>query len=57
VNLGPLESPLHQRLSEPMMLDLTKRLIAVPSENPPGNQYEECIRMLFWLTPYPQLEQ
>lgn len=28
------------------MLDLTKRLIAVPSENPPGNQYEECIRIL-----------
>jgi succinyl-diaminopimelate desuccinylase len=45
VNLGPLEYRLHQRLSEPMMLDLTKRLIAVPSENPPGNQYEECIRI------------
>jgi len=29
-----------------MMLDLTKRLIAVPSENPPGNRYEECIRVL-----------
>jgi acetylornithine deacetylase/succinyl-diaminopimelate desuccinylase-like protein len=24
------------------MLDLTKTLIAIPSENPPGNQYEEC---------------
>jgi succinyl-diaminopimelate desuccinylase len=24
------------------MLDLTKRLIAIPSENPPGNCYEEC---------------
>jgi succinyl-diaminopimelate desuccinylase len=46
VNPGPLETRLHQRLSESMMLDLTKRLIAVPSENPPGNQYEECIRIL-----------
>jgi len=46
VNLRPLEFRLHQRLSEPMMLDLTKRLIAVASENPPGNQYEECIRIL-----------
>jgi succinyl-diaminopimelate desuccinylase len=46
MNFGPLESRLQQRLSEPMMLDLTKRLIAVPSENPPGKQYEECIRIL-----------
>ena len=28
------------------MLDLTKRLIAIPSENPPGKQYEECARAL-----------
>ncbi len=28
------------------MLKFTKRLIAIPSENPPGNQYEECIRTL-----------
>jgi len=28
------------------MLELTKRLIAIPSENPPGNQYEECSRIL-----------
>jgi len=28
------------------MLDLTERLIAIPSENPPGNQYDECIRTL-----------
>ena len=28
------------------MLDLTKRLIAIPSENPPGNHYEECVRTL-----------
>ena len=24
------------------MLELTERLIAIPSENPPGNHYEEC---------------
>ena len=29
------------------MLDLTKRLIAIPSENPPGNHYEECASTLF----------
>ena len=29
------------------MLDLTQRLIAIPSENPPGNQYEESARTLF----------
>jgi len=28
------------------MLDLTKRLIAIPSENPPGNHYEECAQIL-----------
>lgn len=28
--------------SEPAMLEFTKRLIAIPSENPPGNQYEGC---------------
>ncbi len=28
------------------MLDLTKRLIAIPSENPPGNYYEECAGIL-----------
>ncbi len=28
------------------MLDLTTRLVAVPSENPPGNHYEECVRIL-----------
>jgi succinyl-diaminopimelate desuccinylase len=37
---------LRQRLSEPAMLDLTKRLIAIPSENPPGDHYEECARTL-----------
>src|SRR5215472_10398531 len=39
-------SRLRKRLSEPAMLELTKRLIAIPSENPPGNQYQECIRTL-----------
>ncbi len=29
------------------MMELTKRLIAIPSENPPGNRYEECARVLF----------
>lgn len=29
------------------MLDLTKRLIQIPSENPPGNHYEECACTLF----------
>ena len=28
------------------MLELTQRLIAIPSENPPGNRYEECARVL-----------
>lgn len=39
-------SQLRERLSTPAMLDLTKRLIAIRSENPPGNQYEECARTL-----------
>ena len=39
-------SHLRARLSEPAMLDLTKRLVAIPSENPPGNHYEECARVL-----------
>jgi acetylornithine deacetylase/succinyl-diaminopimelate desuccinylase-like protein len=28
------------------MLDLTQRLMAIPSENPPGNHYEQCIEIL-----------
>ncbi|MGA8658201.1 MAG: ArgE/DapE family deacylase [Chthoniobacterales bacterium] len=43
----PLSSRLRERLSESAMLDLTRRLIAIPSENPPGNQYEECAGTLF----------
>ncbi|HZD95469.1 MAG TPA: M20/M25/M40 family metallo-hydrolase, partial [Candidatus Sulfotelmatobacter sp.] len=38
---------LQEQLSEPAMLDLTKRLIAISSENPPGNYYEECACTLF----------
>jgi len=47
LDLDQLSSRLFERLSEPAMLDLTKRLIAIPSENPPGNHYEECARTLF----------
>ena len=45
-NTKPLLSRLRERLSEPAMLDLTRRLIGIPSENPPGNEYEECVRTL-----------
>ena len=38
-----LSSRLSARLSEPAMLELTKRLVAIPSENPPGNRYDDCI--------------
>ena len=41
-----LLSRVQARLSEPAMLELTERLIAIPSENPPGNHYEDCIRTL-----------
>ena len=41
-----LLSRLRTRLSETAMLDLARRLIAIPSENPPGNHYEECARIL-----------
>jgi succinyl-diaminopimelate desuccinylase len=47
LNTDQLSSRLLERLSEPAMLDLTKRLIAIPSENPPGNHYEECAGTLF----------
>jgi succinyl-diaminopimelate desuccinylase len=46
LNTKPISSRLRQRLSEPAMLHLTQRLIAIPSENPPGNQYEKCARVL-----------
>lgn len=41
-----LSPRLRERLSESAMLDLTKRLVAVPSENPPGNHYDDCARIL-----------
>jgi len=41
-----LSSRLRKRLSESAMLDLTKRLIAIPSENSPGNHYDESIHTL-----------
>ncbi len=47
LNSKPLSAQLRERLSEPAMLDLTQRLIAIPSENPPGNRYEECAGILF----------
>jgi acetylornithine deacetylase/succinyl-diaminopimelate desuccinylase family protein len=31
---------------EQAMVDLTSRLVAVPSENPPGNAYAECVEIL-----------
>jgi hypothetical protein len=46
LNTKPLSSRLRERLSEPAMLHLTQRLVAIPSENPPGNRYEECARTL-----------
>jgi succinyl-diaminopimelate desuccinylase len=46
-NTEQISFKLRERLSEPAMLDLTKRLIAIPSENPPGNHYEECATTLF----------
>ena len=42
-----LSSRLRKRLPESAMLDLTQRLIAIPSENPPGDHYEETARTLF----------
>jgi succinyl-diaminopimelate desuccinylase len=46
-HIEQVSSRLRERLSEPAMLDLTKRLIEIPSENPPGNHYAECARLLF----------
>jgi succinyl-diaminopimelate desuccinylase len=37
---------LQERLTDPAMVDLAQRLIAIPSENPPGTHYEECICIL-----------
>ena len=46
-HIQQVASRLRERLSEPAILDLAKRLIAIPSENPPGNHYEECACILF----------
>jgi succinyl-diaminopimelate desuccinylase len=46
-NSQQISSRLCERLSEEAMLDLTKRLITIPSENPPGNHYEDCVSSLF----------
>jgi acetylornithine deacetylase/succinyl-diaminopimelate desuccinylase-like protein len=46
VNIQALSSRLRNRDSESAMLDLTQRLMAIPSENPPGNHYEQCIEIL-----------
>ncbi|HZQ68614.1 MAG TPA: ArgE/DapE family deacylase [Terriglobales bacterium] len=42
LNTEKLSSRLQERLSESGMVEFTKRLIAIPSENPPGSHYEEC---------------
>ncbi|HVA63893.1 MAG TPA: M20/M25/M40 family metallo-hydrolase [Terriglobales bacterium] len=42
VHHEPLSSRLRERFSAPAMLELAQRLIAIPSENPPGCCYEEC---------------
>ncbi len=34
------------RISENALVELTARLVAAPTENPPGVAYEECIRIL-----------
>ncbi len=47
LNTEQLSPRVRERISEPAMVELTKRLIAIPSENPPGNHYEECRRILF----------
>ena len=41
-----VSSRVRARLFEPAMLDLTKRLVAIPSENPPGNHYDDCAAIL-----------
>lgn len=46
VDTEELSTQLRQRLSEAAMLDLAMRLIAIPTENPPGNRYGECAATL-----------
>ena len=40
------EVRLRDRLRDAAMLELAQRLIAIPSENPPGNHYEDCVKVL-----------
>lgn len=41
-----LSNRLRERLPETAMLDFAMQLIKIPSENPPGNNYEECVDVL-----------
>ncbi len=41
-----LEVRLQHRLHDAAMLEFAERLIAIPSENPPGSHYEDCARAL-----------
>lgn len=41
------EGRLRERLSGGAMVELAARLIAIPSENPPGDCYDECADTLF----------
>jgi hypothetical protein len=50
LNTEQFSSRLRERLCKTAMLDLTKRLIAIPSENHRGNLYEECARTLLGRT-------
>ena len=45
-NTESLPSRVLARLPEPAMLRLAQHLISIPSENPPGNHYEDCARTL-----------
>lgn len=46
-DINELNGQLRGGLSLPAILEFTRRLIAVPSENPPGNQYQQCREVLF----------
>ncbi|MDR3700464.1 MAG: ArgE/DapE family deacylase [Candidatus Sulfopaludibacter sp.] len=45
-NAESLLERLRDRLCDSAMLELAQRLIAIPSENPPGNHYEDCAHAL-----------
>ena len=46
LNTEQISSRLRETASEPVMLNLTKRLILIASKNSPGNHYEECAHTL-----------